>query len=682
MNRVRKQTHWIALIALVLVFAACKGESPTAPPVGGGIPGGGVIPPTGATITVTASPTDLEVDQTTVLTATVTVNNQPALNGTAVEFVTTRGTFADTGTNTTIRTTTNGVATASLSSATAGTAVVTVTVNNVSRIAPTINFRARPVTQPRPSTDPTITSVTPTFGLPSGGETIRIAGTNFRGRVRVFFDIPGEPLPRELFVTGQTETEITAITPNVQLAPGQELTVPIRVVVDADTANQKTVSAPTPFVFRTVVLTPEIVTASPNSGPITGGTRVTVFGNNFQAPVQVLFGAAEARVIGDIRFDSIIVETPPAHEALGSIGSVGTADLTVVNINSNKRATLSAAFRYTPSMAITGITPLSAAATATTDITVSGLGLDGRLQATVGGREVQIIRTSGTSIVLRLGPSPNPCAGTGGGPVVITNLDTGQTATSAQSFSYIPVPARIVAVAPIPAGQTRAVAQPGGTLTITVRDPGVGIFGTADIRFVIGGVTAIANPSSITNGTGEQQFTVTLPLTGFTFPVINCNTAGGAQGRQFGSLIVPVVFNNLSNSCTDTLPDAVQINPPSPNNCVVPTVTPTPAPNCAAPANLGNQPIGGGPSPTTFTVQLRNSAPAPAENLTITAANSNTADFTVAPASASLAPGAAQTFTITFDPASLGAKNATITFTTNDPANPQLQYCVIGTGAP
>lgn len=677
MNRVRKQTHWLAPIALVLVFAACKGESPTAPPATGGPSGGGVTPPTGASVTVTASSTDLEVDQTTVITATVTINNQPATNGTAVEFVTTRGTFADTGTSSTIRTTTNGAATASLSSATAGTAVVTVTVNNVTRTSPTINFRARPVTQPRPSTDPTITSVTPSFGLPSGGEQIRIQGTNFRGRVRVFFDIPGEAQPRELFVTGQTETEITAITPNVQLTPGQEISAPVRVVVDADTANQKTVTAPTPFVFRTVVLTPEIVTASPNSGPINGGTRVTLFGNNFQAPVQVLFGTAEARVVGDIRFDSIIVETPPAVDALGSIGEVGTADITVININSNKRATLSAGFHYTPAMAITGITPLSAAATATTDITVSGIGLDGRLQATVGGREAQIIRTSGTSVLLRLGPSPDPCAGTGGGPVIITNLDTGLSATSTQSFAYIPVRARITAVGPIPSGGTRAVVQPGGTLTITVRDPGVGVFGTADIRFVVGGVTAIANPSTITNGTGPQDFTVTLPTTGFTFPVVSCTTGTGAQGRQFGSLIVPVVFNNLSNSCTDTLPDAVQINPPSPNNCVVPTAVATPAQNCAAPHNFGNVAVAGGTA--TFQIQIRNSAPPPADNLTISAATNNPV-FAVVPAAGSLAPGANQTFTVTFDPAAPGPQAGTITFTTNDPANPTLTYCFTGNG--
>lgn len=676
MNRLRKQTHWLALMAFLLVFAACKGESPTAPPSnGGGTPGGGVTPPAGATVTVVASSTDLEVDQTTVITATVTVNNAPAPNGTAVEFLTSRGTFADSGTVSTIRTTTNGVATASLSSASAGTAVVTVTVNNVSRNSPTITFRARPVTLPKPNTDPTVTSVTPTFGLPTGGEFIKISGTNFKGRVRVFFDFPGEPQPREAFVTAQTETEITVITPNVQLTPGQTLTVPIRVVVDADTANQKTVAAPTPFVFQTVVLTPNIVTASPNSGPVNGGTRITLFGNNFQAPVQVLFGTAEAHIIGDVRFDSIIVEAPPAHDALGSLATVGTADITVVNINSGTRATLSQGFHYTPDMAITGITPLTAPATSTVDMTINGLGLDGRLQVTVGGREVQVIRTSGTSILVRIPPSTNPCTGAGGGTVIVTNLDTGITTTSTQSFTYIPILARITAVGPIIAPATRPVVQPGGTIQVTVRDPGVGILGFADIRFTVNGQTAITSPANITNGNGPQIFTVTLPTTGFTFPVVTCDAGSGVQGSRFGSLSVPVTFTNLSTSCTDTLPDAVQIDPPSPNACVVPTASGTPAPSAGC-IGMGNVAIAGGTSTTTITI--RNTAPQPAGNLTVSAAGST--DFSVAPTSTSIVPGGRQDFTITFDPSVVGPRNGTITFTTNDPNNPTLTYCVSGTG--
>jgi len=674
MNRLRKQTHWIALIALVLVFAGCKGESPTAPPSTGGGNPGGVTPPTGATVTVAASSTDLEVDQTSIITVTVTQNGSPVPNGTAVEFLSNIGTFADTGTNATIRTTTNGVATASLSSASAGTAVVTVTVNNVTKNSPSITFRARPVTTPQPSTDPTITSITPSFGLPSGGELLKITGTNFRGRVRVFFDIPGEATPREAFVTSQSATEITVVTPNVQLAPGQELSVPIRVVVDADTATQKTVTAPSNFVFKTVVLTPTIVTVSPNSGPINGGTRVTLFGNGFQAPVQVLFGSAEARVVGDVRFDSIIIETPPAHDALGDIGTTGTADITVININSNTRATLSPGFHYTPSMAITAITPFSGPALGGTDITINGLGLDGRLQVVVGGIEAQVIRASGTSVLVRTNPATNPCGNTSGS-IVVTNIDTGVSATSTQSFTYLGVGPRILSVSgPVAAG---------ANTTVNVSNPGVGALGFGDIKFTVNGVNVIPSPAQVTSGTTTTSFTVPTPSTGYTFPTVQCTTTvGGLSGTQLGNTTVPIIFTNIQTGCTDS--STVTITPPPPNTCLTPprpTVTNPAGGSCATPPPAG---VTIAPLTTTAPITISNGTEAQPLNITAVAiSGTNASEFTINPTSASnIAAGGNANFTLTFDPTSIGPKSATVTFTTNSTITPTLTVCVQATANP
>lgn len=672
MTNSRKQNLLFAPLVLALVFAGCKGESPTAPTQGGGTPGGGVIPPSGAVVTLTASVLDLEVDQTTVVTANVTQNGAPVPNGTAVEFTTTRGTFADSGTAATLRTTTNGLATVSLSSATAGTAIVSATVNNVTRTSPTITFRARPVTQPKPSTDPTVVSVTPTFGVPTGGEIIRIKGTNFVGRVRVFFDIPGEAQPREAFPVFQDATTIDVVTPNVQLAPGQELVVPIRVVVDADTTNQKTVAAPTPFTFRTVVLTPTLITASPNSGPITGGTRITLFGNGFQAPVQVLFGNAEAQVVGGILFDSIIVLAPPAHAALGNPGTVGAAVITVVNINSGTRASLAGGFTYTPSMTITGITPQSGSAMGGTDVTVNGLGLDGRLQAFVGGVEAQILRTSGTSVLLRTNPAVSPCNNTSTVPgITITNLDTGLTASSPQGFTYLGIQPRITVVT--------GPVIPGGNVDVTVTNPGVGPLGFGDIKFTVNGVSVIPSPQQVTNGTAPQVFRIAVPSSGFTFPTVSCQTgaAGSAIGTQLGTIDVPVVFTNATTTCTDSA--TVRIAPPAPNACIAPptgTLTPS-SPTCAV---VPGSVVATGTATGTTTLTLANTALTGAQNLVVTSiapGGTNPGDFTIAPATASIAPGGSQAFTVTFDPQAAGTRGATFTFTTNAGT---FTGCVTGNG--
>src|SRR5438876_3928285 len=135
MIKMRQRKMMFALLALILIFAGCKAESPTTPTVTspGGGPTGGVTPPTNATINLTVSNANPLVNSNVVITATVTQNNQNVPNGTAVQFSTTLGTFTDTGTTITIRTTTNGVATATLTSATAGTATITATANNVSK---------------------------------------------------------------------------------------------------------------------------------------------------------------------------------------------------------------------------------------------------------------------------------------------------------------------------------------------------------------------------------------------------------------------------------------------------------------------------------------------------------------------------------------------------------------------
>src|SRR5258706_4720730 len=196
----------LALIALLALFAGCKGESPTAPPPITGTSGngsgstGGTQPPVGASIALTVSTAAPFTGSISTITATVTQNNVAVPNGTAVEFATTslNANFTDTADNPTtlIPTTTSGVAKATVTSSTAGPVVVTVTVNNVPKSV-TLNFKDPDIPQPPTSTTPTIGSISPVTGLPTGNQSVVITGTNFRIPVHVIFD-PGSGLaPKE-----------------------------------------------------------------------------------------------------------------------------------------------------------------------------------------------------------------------------------------------------------------------------------------------------------------------------------------------------------------------------------------------------------------------------------------------------------------------------------------------------
>jgi hypothetical protein len=681
MKVLRQQTYLFALLALLVVFAGCKGESPTAPTPNGGSGGGGTsggtTPPVGATITLTVSNASPLVNSTSVVTATVTANGNPVPNGTAVEFDTTLGQWTDTASTVTIRTTTNGVATATLTSPSAGTARVTAVVNNVTKTT-NVTFQAVATQPPPTSTAPTVTGVTPTTGLATGGDTITITGTNFRAPVRVLFDLGGGVI-KEGFVANITPTQLTVVTPKVDLGAGQTLAATIIVLNEAGTSSEARVSASAPFTFRVAQLTPVFNALSPDAGPISGGTRITIFGTGFEAPVQVAFSKttafAQMQVIS-VTFNQIIALTPTARDVNpdGSGVLVGPVDLRITNINSGTSVVATAAFRYTPAMQITGMRPLSGTALGGTDVTIDGIGFDPPVDVFIGGVLAQTIRVSGTQILARTSALAIPCANSQG-PVSVTNINNGDTASSSANFQYI-------GVQPLITGISGGPFTPGSTLTATVQDPGVGALGTALLQFSINGQKVTPSPNQISVGTGAQTFTMVIPATGFTFPTVTCTIGGGppGNGTQLGPLTVDLLFTNLTTNCTNTLSNGVTVNPPGPNTCSTP---PTASVVPASPACAVAPPVAAAGVVTTTTTITISNAPG-ARDLIVTAPAptcTNTTTCTIAPLGSTTIPGGTlATWTVTIDPAAVGPVTGTETFGTNDPTKATISTCITSAG--
>src|SRR5205823_8739684 len=154
-----------------------------------------------------------------------------------------------------IRTTTIGIAKATVTSSTAGPVVVTVTVNNITKSVP-LNFQDVVIPPTPTPTTPTFTSVSPATGLPTGNQTVVIPGTNFRVPVHVIFD-PGNGLaPKEGFVTNVTPTQITVTTPAFDLGVAQQVVASITVIVEAGTPTEQRVTKAAAFTITAPVLTP------------------------------------------------------------------------------------------------------------------------------------------------------------------------------------------------------------------------------------------------------------------------------------------------------------------------------------------------------------------------------------------------------------------------------------------
>ena len=684
MGKLRQRTYLFALLVVLAVFAGCKGESPTAPTAGGGGTPGGTPPPVGANITLSAANPSPAAGSSTAITATVTQGGNPVPAGTAVEFVTNFGTFRSTGQATAIVTTNaQGVAVVEITSAAGGTANVQAFVNNATA-STRVTFGAAPVTPPTPNTAATITSIDPTSGGPEGGTTVTVRGTNFRAPIRVFFDLGGGDR-REAFVVPNsiTATSFQVISPAVNLGAGQTLEATVQAIIEQGTPNEQVVSSPLPFTYRRAQLTPSITTVSPDNGPFNGGTRITIFGDGFESPVQVSFSpdgtAWHQMQVVNVTFNQIIAITPNARDitADGSETLLGPVNLRVINITSATEATKTAVFRYVAKMAITTVRPLLGSSLGGTDVTIDGIGFDQPLQVFIGGVAAQVLRVSGSQILARTGALPSPCQ-SGGGSIQIINTNNGDSVDAAQSFQFIGVPPIITTVT------SAGGFIPGSTATVTVQNPGVGLLGTANIRFLIGSTTVVPTPSVIAQGTGDVTFSVPIPLSGFDFPTVACTTAAATPGTQLGPLDVTLTFQNVTTGCSDSLPNGFRVNPPGPNPCLAP---PTAVVNPAAPACAIAPPVASAGAVTSnATITISNAASA--RDLIVSSASIGTpitnATMTVSPtASTTIPAGGSQNYTVVVDPNCAVAPCAvtgSVVFSTNDPARSTISVCVTGNG--
>jgi heme/copper-type cytochrome/quinol oxidase subunit 2 len=236
------------------------------------------------------------------------------------------------------------------------------------------NLKVNAVANPAP----TIASILPTSGSIAGGTVVTITGTGFLANATVKF---GGVAATNVSVTS---TSITATAP--VHAAGK---------VDVLVTNPDSQSATLPQSFTYALPGPTVAGVSPNTGPTSGGTPVTITGTNFQSGATVTFGAQAATDVVVVSSTSITARTP-----LGPTSSQLAVDVSVTNPDSTK-GTATGAFTYTvPALAVISITPntaLPSGATgaAATAVTIYGAGFTtASTSVTVGGvaaTNVQVI---------------------------------------------------------------------------------------------------------------------------------------------------------------------------------------------------------------------------------------------------------------------------------------------------
>jgi large repetitive protein len=385
----------------------------------------------------------------------------------------------------------------------------------------------------------------PGSGPLTGGTPVEIRGGGFGNdptQVQVFFRIGSTTLPA--VVTNVTDSDISVLTPAF---PGLNPTVPNTADIIIKIGGLTTVTSLNCFTFTSVSLQPVVSSILPTSGTKLGGTRVTILGSGFSAPVQVFFGTVQAEVVS-VNFSQIIAITPPlqANAAPGAVSVVvkNAACGTGVDCQSSGGVT----YTYTVPLHITTFSPVQG--DANTVVTILGEGFVAPLQVLFGSNEATVISVTGTQILVK----PPPGCGAGG-TITVTLIPTGESATSSASFTGV-VPT-LNATNPIvpnsgPANTvTHAVVN--GEFFFGSTNPPVGIFnaqgGTVTItstsqnnlgQFVFVDITPNGSASTVTFAiqnlstfciSGTVTFTVTnapqitVALNPNTGPVGTCTTA-------------------------------------------------------------------------------------------------------------------------------------------------------------
>jgi hypothetical protein len=299
--------------------------------------------------------------------------------------------------------------------------------------------------------NPVVTSIYPTGGSITGFTLVTIRGSNFAVGSTVSL---GGVNCNTVYVVNSTT--LTCIT-------GASAAATVDVVVSH---SGLTGGAPALYTYAPA---PTIASFIPLTGFSSGGTSVTITGNDFIAGAEVRIGGVVCPTTA---------ETPPTSiTCLTTSGPIGAQSVTVENID--QQIATSSSFTFVAAPLVSSITPNKGPLDGGTIITITGNYFDPASTVTVGGDVCTgVLYDSATQLrcttPLKLLAS--------NAPVVVTNPDT-QLSNSTISYDYRDPP-NIISVSP-----TGGRLSGGNTVTIN----GTGFLSGATVEFGAGSACTSVN---------------------------------------------------------------------------------------------------------------------------------------------------------------------------------------------
>jgi hypothetical protein len=354
---------------------------------------------------------------------------------------------------------------------------------------------------------PTVTGVSPNSGPTGGGTPVTITGSGFTGTTAVRFG--GVPATSVVVVNSAT---ITAVSP-AHVAG----TVFVQVTAPGGTSPGTLASQ-----FTYVGNVPVVTGVTPNSGPLAGGTPVTITGANFLGATAVSFGGTPALAF-TVHNDATITATSPGHAA-------GTVNVIVTNAIGSSTGTTASQFTYTSGgPIITGLSPTGGPTAGGTTVTITGSGFLTTTAVSFGGVPATGFTVLGPNTISAI--APPHASGTVFVRVTTTGGITPDTASAQYTYSgALPI---VSSVSP-----NNGPTSGGTIVTIT----GVGFLGATAVTF--GGT-----PSTFTVNS-DTQITAVAPAhaagTFFVQVTAPAGTSGQVTSAQFSYTTTGPVITGLT----------------------------------------------------------------------------------------------------------------------------------------
>jgi hypothetical protein len=223
-----------------------------------------------------------------------------------------------------------------------------------------------------------IESVEPSFGSPAGGETVFVNGTGFEKGVDVFFDSWASP---DVFYVNSKKLRVVT---------------PAHALGFADVAVRwpggKVRLLPKGFLYKTDLA---VTAVEPATGPIEGGTPVTITGKGFLKDCGLLFGSRLALQVQLVDDQTIFAVTPPGDSA-------GPADVHVVGAAGT--VSLKDAFVYSVAPMLSAIVPAAGPAAGGQKAELSGKWLGPVTSVLFGEQQAAILSQQNNRLVVTVPP--------------------------------------------------------------------------------------------------------------------------------------------------------------------------------------------------------------------------------------------------------------------------------------